>query len=107
MNTELEGVLDLLLGGLEDLLRGVLVRFRVGVRVLEAGILERDLDRDRDREWEFDGDLLRDREGLLEGEGRRDRVELAEGHRKVPVLPGPTKRVQDPRIGPDTVPAKH
>jgi hypothetical protein len=50
---------------------------------------------------------VRDRVGVRELEGRRVRVELADGHRKGPVFPGPTKRPQDPVIGPETVPARH
>jgi len=111
MNTELEGVLELLRrAGLEDL-RGKfdLEREREGVpvgvrvRVGTTGIL--DLERDLDRDDV--GVLVRDRVGVRELEGRGVRVELADGHRKGPVFPGPTKREQDPRIGPETVPAEH
>jgi len=94
MNTELEGVLDWLRAGLEDLLGKDDLD-------LDAGIL--DLERDLER----DGVLVRDRVGVRELEGRRVRVELADGHRKGPVFPGPTKRPQDPVIGPETVPARH
>jgi hypothetical protein len=95
MNTELEGVLERLRAGLEDLL----------------GKLDLDLDGTLDLERDLDRDdvgvLERDRVGVRELEGRRVRVELADGHRKGPVFPGPTKRVQDPVIGPETVPALH
>jgi len=103
MNTELEGVLELLfLAGLEDLFGKLdLDRERVGVRVLEGGIL--DLERDR----EDVGVLVRDWVICLVRVGTRDLDGVADGHRNVPVLPGPTKRVQDPRIGPETVPARH
>jgi len=75
------------------------------VRVRETGggtnlDFEGDLDRDAD------GVLERDREGERDLDGTRDLEGLADGHRNVPVLPGPTKRVHFPRIGPEIVPAK-
>jgi len=97
MNTELEGVLDWLRAGLEDL-RG---KFDLDFDATGILDLERDLDRDDD------GVLERDRVGVRVLEGRRVRVELADGHLKRPVFPGPTKRAQDPVIGPAAVPAEH
>jgi len=116
MNTELEGVLDRLFGGLEDLCGRLEFdrdrdRVEVGVRVFERWavlvVIILDLEtRDLDFEEVGVGVLVRVRVGVRVGVGRGVLVELADGHRKGPVLPGPTKRPQDPEIGPETVPAE-
>lgn len=93
MNTELEGVLECDLGGLED-------RRGNGVRDRDAGILLLD---------GCTGVLVRVRVrvGVLDLDGMGDRDGVADGHRKVPLFPAATKRVQDPTIGPEAVPARH
>jgi len=83
---------------------GVRVRVGVGVRVRETGGTNLDLVGVLVRDGA--GVLVRDGAGVRVLDGARDLEGLADGHRKGPVLPGPTKRVHFPRIGPETVPAK-
>jgi len=95
MNTELEGVLERLFAGLEDLLgKFDLERdfVEVGVLVLEAaregGILERD--------FVDVGVLVLEAGGILEREGIGDLVRLFDGHWIGGLFPEATYRLHFP-----------